>query len=78
MATFDEGKGRHMERLNQVRRERDNRMVRQKLSELRRAAEGSENLMPFILEAVRAYSTLGEVCDVLRQVFGEYKGPIIV
>ncbi|HJX69501.1 MAG TPA: methylmalonyl-CoA mutase family protein [Dehalococcoidia bacterium] len=69
----EEGKQRHLERLNQVRRERDNRAVQQRLSELHSAAQGDKNLMPYILEAVRAYATLGEVCGVLRQVFGEYK-----
>ena len=40
---------------------------------LRTAAEGKENLMPFVLEAVRAHATLGEVIDVFRAVFGEYR-----
>ncbi|MCL0074508.1 methylmalonyl-CoA mutase family protein, partial [Dehalococcoidia bacterium] len=42
-------------------------------TELRRAAQGTENLMPYILDAVRAYATLGEICDTLRDVFGEYE-----
>ena len=45
----------------------------QRLTELRRAAEGMENLMPYIMEAVRSYATLGEICDVFRQVFGVYR-----
>ncbi len=62
-----------MERLKTLRLERDNGRVKAILSELRRAAEGNENLMPVILDAVRAYATLGEICDALRDVFGEYQ-----
>jgi len=69
----EEGERRHLERLNRVRQERDNRQVGLALEELRRAAQGEENLMPYILEGVRAYATLGEVCGVLRNVYGEYK-----
>jgi methylmalonyl-CoA mutase N-terminal domain/subunit len=47
--------------------------VRQALDALKRAAEGSENTMPHILDAVRAYATLGEICDALRAVFGTYQ-----
>jgi methylmalonyl-CoA mutase N-terminal domain/subunit len=43
------------------------------LDELQRAAEGAENTMPRILDAVRAYATLGEICDALRVVFGTYQ-----
>jgi len=62
-----------MERLKTLRLERDNGRVKAILRELRRAAEGNENLMPVILDAVRAYATLGEICDALRDVFGEYQ-----
>jgi len=62
-----------MQRLKTLRLERDNGRVKAILSELRRAAEGNENLMPVILDAVRAYATLGEICDALRDVFGEYQ-----
>ena len=72
------GKQHHIDRLNQVRRERDNREVRKRLEDLRLAAKGNANLMPSILEAVRAYATLGEICGVLREVFGEYTEPIIL
>ncbi len=68
-----EGERRHLERLNRVRRERDNEKVAQTLAALRQAAEGRENLMPYILDAVRAYATLGELRDTLVKVFGEYK-----
>ena len=59
--------------LEKLRRERDNRRVRDALERLRRkAGEGEENLMPAIIEAVKAYATVGEVCSVLREVYGEY------
>ena len=47
------------------------------LEALGRAAEGEDNLMPYILDAVKAQATLGEVCDILRDVFGEYEEPAI-
>jgi len=68
-----EGEKRHLERLNRVRRERDQELVKRRLAELRAAAQGTENMMPAILECVRAYCTLGEMCDVLREVFGVYQ-----
>ena len=68
-----EGERRHLERLNRVRRQRDSHDVAQRLTELRRAAEGTENLMPHIMEAVRSYATLSEICDVFREVFGVYR-----
>jgi len=45
---------------------------------LRDAGMGTENLMPHILDAVRAYATLGEICGVFRDVFGEYREPVIL
>jgi methylmalonyl-CoA mutase N-terminal domain/subunit len=60
-------------KLAQLRAERDNAAVEASLAALMQAAQGSDNLMPFILGAVRAYATLGEMCGVLRGVFGEYK-----
>jgi len=47
------------------------------LNKLHRAAEGDQNLMPVILQAVKAYASLGEICGVLKEVFGEYKAPTI-
>ncbi len=73
-----EGERRHLERLNRIRRERDNELVSVKLEALRQAAQRTDNLMPFILEAVKAYATLGEICGVLRRVFGEYRLPALV
>jgi methylmalonyl-CoA mutase N-terminal domain/subunit len=73
-----EGERRQRERLARLRHERDSELLQRRLAALRRAAEGTENLMPHILDAVRAYGTLGEVCDVLRKVFGEYREPVII
>ncbi|MEM2412960.1 MAG: methylmalonyl-CoA mutase family protein, partial [Candidatus Bathyarchaeia archaeon] len=63
---------------NEVKRQRNNAKVKENLEKLRRAAEKEdENLMPHIIEAVKEYATLGEICNVLREVFGEYKPPAI-
>ncbi|MBI5603956.1 MAG: methylmalonyl-CoA mutase family protein [Deltaproteobacteria bacterium] len=56
----------------QLKQSRDSQKVESCLADLKKSAEGSENLMPPILEAVRAYATLGEICDTLRSIFGEY------
>lgn len=56
----------------QLKQSRDSRKVESCLADLKKTAEGSENLMPPILEAVRVYATLGEICDTLRSIFGEY------
>ncbi|MDS0281280.1 acyl-CoA mutase large subunit family protein [Haloarcula onubensis] len=56
-----------------VREERDDDAVEETLAALREAAEGEANLMPYIVDAVKAYATTGEICDVLRDVFGEYQ-----
>jgi len=72
------GEQRERQRLARLRSERDSTLASQSLSALREACQGSENLMPFILGAVNAYCTLGEICDVMRGVFGEYQeGPVI-
>jgi methylmalonyl-CoA mutase, N-terminal domain len=60
-------------KLAALRKRRDGDKVRKSLDALRRAAEGRENTMPFLLDAVRAYATLGEICDTLRPVFGSYQ-----
>lgn len=59
-------------RLDQVKATRDNAVVQKNLQQLKQAAEGIENLMPYIIEAVRNYATIGEICHTLRDVFGEY------
>jgi methylmalonyl-CoA mutase N-terminal domain/subunit len=64
---------RQDERLGKLRAERSNDEVERRLSALRKAAAGNENLMPFIYEAVKAYATLGEICDSMRAVFGIYE-----
>ncbi len=64
---------RQAERLAQLRRERDNKRVTQCLKDLQAAARSDKNTMPYILECVRNYATLGEVCDALRDVFGTYE-----
>jgi methylmalonyl-CoA mutase N-terminal domain/subunit len=75
----DETVGRaQVERLAQLRAERDNEAVERALSALQDAAQGNENLMDFILEAVEAYATTGEICNALRRVFGEYEPPTSV
>ncbi len=71
------GERAQIERLQRVRRERDNTAVRRALDNLRRVAEGTENTMPAIIEAVKAYATLGEIMDVFRSVFGEYMEPAV-
>jgi methylmalonyl-CoA mutase N-terminal domain/subunit len=62
-----------IEDLKKLRSERDGKGIKKVLSVLKQGAQGNENLMPLILEAVKVYATLGEICDVLREVFGEYK-----
>ncbi len=61
------------EKLAKVKEERDDRKVKDTLAVLKKTAQGTENLVPPILEAVKAYVTLGEISDALREVFGEYK-----
>jgi methylmalonyl-CoA mutase N-terminal domain/subunit len=63
---------RQRERLAEVKRKRDVGTVEEALQKLKRAAEGNENTMPSLLGAVRAYATLGEMCAVLKEVFGVY------
>ena len=71
------GQEKHLARLDRVRRERDQSQVGRTLDNLRRACEGSENTMPAIIEAVRAYATLGEIMDVFRSAFGNYMEPAV-
>ena len=67
---------RQIERVQQVRKERDARRVQETLVHLRQAAQGTENLLPPIIEATRAYATIGEITRVLREVFGEFREPV--
>jgi methylmalonyl-CoA mutase N-terminal domain/subunit len=74
-----ESEQRHLERLRRVRRERDQSAVASALQRLENAArDGRDNLMPYIVDAVRAYATLGEMCNLLRGVYGEYREPALV
>jgi methylmalonyl-CoA mutase, N-terminal domain len=71
---IDESVAGHQEqRLRRLRAERSNDEVRRRLDAVKRAAEGNDNLMPHLYEAVKAYATLGEICDALRAVFGTYQ-----
>ncbi|MEF8812676.1 MAG: methylmalonyl-CoA mutase family protein [Halovenus sp.] len=65
---------KQQDRLESVRAERDDEAVEATLDALREAARGDENLLPYIVDAVKAYATTGEVCDAMRDVFGEYRG----
>ena len=61
------------EKLAKVKKERDNTKVKDTLAVLKKAAQGTDNVVPPILEAVKVYATLGEISDTLREVFGEYR-----
>jgi len=66
------------DKIQKLKANRDNDAVTRNLAALKKAAEGEANLMPPILECVRAYATLGEICDCLRGVFGEYEGVVTI
>jgi len=68
-----EGERRQLARLKKLRQERDNAATGQALDRLRLACQGSENTMPFLLDAVRNYATLGEIMSVMKEVFGVYE-----
>jgi len=69
---------RQLERLAELKRTRDNDQVRRTLDALKAGARGTENTMPLLMDCVRAYATVGEMCDALREVWGEYEEvPII-
>jgi len=63
---------KQVELLEQIKKERDNKKVAQTLLSIEKAARGTENLIPFIIEAVRAEASLGEICEAGENVFGEY------
>jgi methylmalonyl-CoA mutase N-terminal domain/subunit len=65
-----------IKRLNEVRAKRDNAEVNRRLDVLRKVAESSENIMPYVIDTVRAYATVGEITNVLKEVFGEFKEPV--
>jgi methylmalonyl-CoA mutase N-terminal domain/subunit len=68
---------RQTAKLQALKARRDNQKVKQVLNNLREAASTKENLMPLFIDAVKAYATLGEICDTLREVFGEYRQQIV-
>lgn len=69
----EEDERRKVEGLEAVRGDRDEAAVEQTLEALREATNGDENIMPYIIEAVKAYATVGEICNVMREEFGEYQ-----
>ncbi|NIS75842.1 MAG: methylmalonyl-CoA mutase [Deltaproteobacteria bacterium] len=66
---------KQVRRIQQVRKKRDNKKVNTCLDDLRDTGRGKENLMPVIIDAVKEYVTLGEICEALKEVLGEYKDP---
>jgi len=69
---------KQVERLKRLKRERNNQRVNEVLSRVRDVARSSQNIMPVLIEAVKAYATVGEISDALRDVFGEYREPNIL
>jgi methylmalonyl-CoA mutase N-terminal domain/subunit len=69
---------RQIERTRRVRAERDNARTERALAALRRAAEGTDNTMDHLLACVKAHATQGEICDVFRKVYGEYREPAVI
>ena len=67
-----------IKKLHEMKEKRDNVKVKSCLEEIRKAAKGTDNLMPHILDAVRNYTTEGEICGVLREEFGEYKENVVL
>ena len=65
-------------KLKKIKDTRDNETVNEKLEAIRESAKYGNNLMPYILEAVKEYATLGEICEVLRKEFGEYKESVVL
>lgn len=63
-------------RLKKIKKTRNNSEVKTKLLDLKRAAKDDKNLMPFLLDCVKEYATLGEIMDALKEIYGEYKEPI--
>ena len=75
---LDPGLGeRQIKRLNEVRRSRGQAELTSALKEVKQAALGTDNVMPAVVRAVKAHASVGEICDVLREVFGGYRGPIV-
>jgi len=73
-----EAEQKQIERLKKLKQERDNQRVSQVLSKVRNVARSDENIMPVLIEAVKAYATIGEISNALRDVFGEYREPSVL
>ncbi|MFX1494168.1 MAG: methylmalonyl-CoA mutase [Promethearchaeota archaeon] len=69
----DEVAKHQIESLEKIKQERNNQKVKEKLEKLKKAAEGTENLMPYIIDAVREYVSIGEIINILKEVFGTYQ-----
>jgi methylmalonyl-CoA mutase N-terminal domain/subunit len=69
---------KQIERLARLKRERDNKKVKQALNKVRQGARTDENIMPVLIEAAKTYATVGEISDALRDVFGEYREPSLL
>jgi methylmalonyl-CoA mutase N-terminal domain/subunit len=63
-------------RLRKVRKSRNQAAAKSSLADLKKAARDDRNLMPFLLKSVKAYATLGEIMDALKDVYGEYQEPV--
>ena len=64
---------RQIKHTNEIKAKRDQKAVDKALADLKKACEGTENTMPYLIAAVKTYATLGEICGVMKEVFGEYK-----
>jgi len=73
-----DGYKRQVNRLGELRKTRDSGQVGQALDRLRIAAQGTENTMPYLMDAVRAYATLGEIINIMKEVFGIYDEPTMI
>jgi len=71
-----ESEGRQLDRLRRFKEQRDQALTDRRLEELREASRGSENLLPFIKQALSDHATLGEVCAAMKDVFGGYRPPV--
>ena len=72
------GYKRQMDRLAELRKMRDNGRLGQAMDKLRIALLGAENTMPYLMECVHAYATLGEIIQMMKEVFGVYEEPTMI
>jgi len=64
--------------LKELKESRDNEQVVSNLEGIRKAIKSEENIMPAILKAVKSYATLGEICDIMREEYGEYRETVVL